>query len=510
VSLAQTAELDNSRRIPEVAFISEGNGLEDLAYYCKRLEYYPLAVKAFETAAGKAALRSQVYPLLSRGRCEFRWAREPADVEATREVRQARLRQAHQTLKAAIEAADANDSRDAAEANWWLAQLLAEAGYSGPGNLESDGGGALALEPLERLNSIYERQQQAVVAELALRLKHFEAAFKQAERAAQMAATIAPQDRVTYIVDALEIGSELATLLKKYAALMPEVKRDAVLANVRKNATEFLENAEREPAKTSKTMALRVLYVLAQANFGIPALPDEQDLAVVTLKKHEALFQDVEDREKLVDVLLWQTAYGGGEAPLNRADELARQIASPEQRDRALGRCLRARADYRLTQVDKAIAAFKAAQAAGRQATRPVVNLKEVAEGYHEAELALARAAGDDVFANLDKVRRLKLSDIPAFERTLSPLEMFRLRSFVSETTLMRRDALQSARGWLTLADAEKELAEAKRNAKFPAAAKPIASLIHDFLKPRALLRDGGLTPDDRSLVEILEQKLAL
>jgi hypothetical protein len=239
-------------------------------------------------------------------------------------------------------------------------------------------------------------------------------------------------------------------------------------------------------------------------------LPDEQDLAVVTLKKHEAFFGGEDDREKLVDVLLWETAYGGGEAPLKRAEELARQITSHEQRDRALGRCLRARADYRLTQIDKSIAAYKAAQAAGRQAPRPVVNLKEVAEGYQEAELALARAAGDDVAAGLDKLRRQKLSDIPAMERSLSSLEAYRLRSFITETTLMRRDALQSARGWLTLADADKELAEAKRTAKFPASAEPIARLIHDFLKPRAILHEGGLTPDDRALLEILEQKLAL
>jgi hypothetical protein len=309
----------------------------------------------------------------------------------------------------------------------------------------------------------------------------------------------------------MEIGSELASLLKKYGALLPDTKRDAVVGRLRKEATDFLEAVERGSKDVSRSMALRVLYVLAQANYGIPALPDKQDLSVVTLKKYEKLFAGDDDRDKLVDVLLWQTTFGGDEEPLARAEKLSQQVTSTELRDRAEGRCLRARADYRVMLIEKAIAAYKAAQTAGRAATKPTVNLKEVVEGYAEAEKRLARAAGADVTANLEKVRREPLAHLPArFERSLSNLEAHRLRSFLTETSLMRRDAITAVQGWMNLADVQKELADAKRNAKFPVAAEPLARFLHDMLKPRALLRDGNLTPDERLLLEIVEHKLAL
>src|SRR5262249_19048742 len=94
------------------------------------------------------------------------------------------------------------------------------------------------------------------------------------------------------------------------------------------------------------------------------------------------------------------------------------------------------------------------------------------------------------------------------FEREyVSNLELHRLREFVLETSVMQRDAAQAAKGWLNLAGFDGELT---KPGAFPAGARPIAQQLHDLLKPRALLRDGGLTPDDKQLVEALERKLAL
>jgi hypothetical protein len=122
----------------------------------------------------------------------------------------------------------------------------------------------------------------------------------------------------------------------------------------------------------------------------------------------------------------------------------------------------------------------------------------------------LARAKGDDVVSNLDKLCKQPLAALPArYERNFaSNLELHRLREFVVETSLLRRDAVQAAKGWLSLAGFDGELT--KQGTQLPAAAKPIIQRLHDFLKPRALLRDGGLSPDDKILVEALERKLAL
>jgi hypothetical protein len=96
------------------------------------------------------------------------------------------------------------------------------------------------------------------------------------------------------------------------------------------------------------------------------------------------------------------------------------------------------------------------------------------------------------------------------FERGLTNLEAFRLRMFASETASLRRSAMLAVRDWFALANMEKELTPAKQNERFPEAAAPYARLLHDWLKTQVLVRDGGLTPDDRTLLEIVEHKLAL
>src|SRR5262249_2239690 len=139
-------------------------------------------------------------------------------------------------------------------------------------------------------------------------------------------------------------------------------------------------------------------------------------------------------------------------------------------------------------------------------------DFKEIADKYFQAEQILARAKGQDVVANLEKLRQQPLASLPArFERNFaSNLEAHRLREFILETRDLRRDAVVAINSWPILSGRDKELAEDKRSEKLSDAVRPIAKQLHDFLKPRAMLREGGLSPDDRSLVEVLEQRLAL
>jgi hypothetical protein len=84
------------------------------------------------------------------------------------------------------------------------------------------------------------------------------------------------------------------------------------------------------------------------------------------------------------------------------------------------------------------------------------------------------------------------------------------LRAFVADTASLRRSALLAVRDWFALASMDKELTPAKQNEKFPEAAVPYARLLHDWLKTQMLLQEGGLTPDDRLLLEIVQHKLGL
>jgi hypothetical protein len=72
----------------------------------------------------------------------------------------------------------------------------------------------------------------------------------------------------------------------------------------------------------------------------------------------------------------------------------------------------------------------------------------------------------------------------------------------------MRLDAIDASKGLLNYAGFTGELN--KPGVRLPDGARPIAQRLHDLLKARALLRDSGLSPDDKLLLETLERKLGL
>jgi hypothetical protein len=279
---------------------------------------------------------------------------------------------------------------------------------------------------------------------------------------------------------------------------------------VRKAATQFLEVSQRDPVSAPRELAIRALGVLADANEGVVALPEGKNNALLVLKKWEPLFSDADDQDKLVDVLVRESAAGDGETPLTRAETIAKQLTNDSARERALGRIDRARAELAVTVAEKAVAAASAARAAGRTPKLGDLKLAEIVAAYADAEHHLALAKGEDVARNLNKLCQQPLSALPArFEREFSSnLELHRLREFVLETSFMRQGAINASKGLLNFAGYEGELS--KPGVRLPDAARPIAQRLHDLLKARALFRDNGLTPDDKFRVETLERKLAL
>jgi serine/threonine protein kinase len=510
VALAQAAEQDDKLRLPEETYTSEGNGLEDLAYYCKETHNYADACRAFETASQKTGLRSKLYPLLSLGRCQYRWSIEPADVNMTRSMRHAKLREAFTTLTNALGSAAQQDSRDSAEAQWWLAQAFYSAALDGPGGIAADEKNAeektaLEAEPLRRLVQIYSRNDASrpiAEAELKLRLQNFEQAWRLSKRAADMAAMVAPQDRATYWLDSLAFGLDLATYLKPFEKLLPTVARGALLVELRTNATQFLELSERDPATYSRPSAQQALLVLVGANANMIALNGQniQNSALAALKKWEPLFRAPADHNLLVDVLLQQAKLGDGESAIDNAEKIANDLPEGERKESALGKCLLTRAQLRYDAYLNAAAA----KAAGRNLAPLNFSLKDIVDGYAQAEQRQSRAHGEDVVNNLALLRKTKIAAIQNrfVGGFTSNLELHRLRQFVESTYPLRHEGANITKQWLEIRNLQATLPQGK--APPPAEIRALETLIHNFLKPTALLYDR-LTPDERILIEKLE-----
>lgn len=524
VSLARAAQLDDSRGLPEEAFKSEGNGLEDLAYYCKFTENYGPASQAFENAAQSAGFsRSKMYSLLSQGRCLFRWSRDAADLNLTRSERIAKLREAYSALKAAIDAASPQENRDAAEAHWWLAQIAEESANSGPGGIAVGASkSALEGETFDKLISIYnlkDSRRATAEAEMTQRIKNYEQAWRLCKQATELAKSSSPHDSITYWQDSLYMGTGLVRRLKQLDPQMRSVNRDDLipdlLVELRSSATQLLESSQRDSTSVPRSAALRALDVLSQANVGVKNFPENQDGGLMSLKKWEGLFNEPDDRDKLVELLIWEAASGEGEAAVLRAEKAANEIALVSQQDRALGRVMRSRAELHYSSVLKRVVEIRAAKAAGKT-FKPIDpnTVKEVVEEYARAEQYLARSKGNDVTASLERVRQKARKNLtaPAEGEFSSNLERYRLQEFLTETSGLRREAVDAATGWFSFMGFEKELSEEKQAEKPTAQVRPMLKLLHDFLKPRAVLREGegGLLRDERILVDNLEQRLSL
>jgi hypothetical protein len=336
--------------------------------------------------------------------------------------------------------------------------------------------------------------------------------------AAELAARTAPQDRSTYWLDSLEIGVDVAAILKQCGASLrdftPATSRENCLAEVSKGAIQFLESSQRDPVLFSREFARRALHTLAKAH-NIVHLPEGTNEALPLLKKWEFLFSEPDQQDKLVDILLLEVSYGEGEAAITRAEQIAQSIPAGTQHEAAMARCLLARAEFRKANLDKKVAEAadrNAAKKASTKTDRVKADYDEVTQLFMEAEQHLARAKGEDVLANLEKLRQQQLVTLPnRFEQSFaSNLEMHRLREFVEATTKLRQDGALCTLRWLQLAGFEGELDASKRNVKLPAQAQPIFRALHDFLKPAQVSRERPLSPDDKVLVELLEQRLAL
>ena len=357
VEYAQSAQFDATRRLPEEAFTSEGNGLEDLAYYCKRLDRYPAAIEAFDKAAENTGLRSNVYPLLCRGRAQYRWAREPADTEATKAEQHDRMRAAFASLTAAINVPGV-EATEKSEAHWWLSQLLADAAAMGPGDILGEAKGPLAAEALNQLVQLAKSASRKAAAEKEMqqRLRLLDEARKHSRTAAELAEDVSPQSRVFYLLEYLSVGADLSAWLATYGRLLPDVRRESVVEEFRTAASELLKIAEEQPALVNKQRALTVVLLQERVNARIPVVNGTGDAGLLALKQHEALFAGNEDRDKLVTLLLRQAARGDRDALLERATSLANQIEDETLRAKALGDCLREKTNSRF---DKFLADFE-------------------------------------------------------------------------------------------------------------------------------------------------------
>lgn len=509
--LAETAELDEQRRLPEQALLNRGNALEDLSYYCKFTENYPTAIETFKAASVSTGLRSKVYALLSLGRCQYRWAGDAADGNLTRAGRQSLLREAYSTLRNAVNQADAEMSRDRAEANYWLAQVLARAAVEGPGGIASGEKTNLEQETLRRLIRIYDRDstlRTSAASELKLRFAIFDQAWRLAKNAADLASSDAPEDRPTYWLDSIDIGLEFAGYLEASVMDLSGVARGGLLVELRDSSRKIVDAAKQNADHISRGQALRALALLSAVHSQMKSL-DGRNPALAILKNAESLFSAEDDRDKLVELLLRESRIGEGEAAIARAERIASEMPAGPARERALGTCLQTRAQMRYTALEDYASqpsTPSGTKAGGQKPEAPKFNLKDIANDYQAAEQHLAKAMGDDIVANLDRVRSQQLSAISTgFDRGFnSNLERHRFREFLEATYVLRHEGALAARQWLEYSKLDSQLKSAD---KLTPQALPSAKMIHDFLKPSAILRDR-LTPNDQALVENLERRI--
>jgi hypothetical protein len=510
--LAQAAELDEERRLPEEALICRGNALEDLAYYCKFTENYPLSVEAFQSASQSAGLRSKAYALLSLGRCQYRWANDTADASLTLAARQKLLRDAYPNLSKAVELTVAEKSYNAAEASLWLAFLLRKAAEEGPGGLTTGEKTKLEQESLANLIKIHKQdkaQQASAAAELALRFQLFERACQLAKQGVQLASSVTPRERMIFWLDSIEIGVRFSSSLDTAVVHLSDVHAGELRVELRDSSQQLFDNALQNAAPGSREVALKALVqhstILSQVK-----VVDGTNPALDVLKKAEPQFSGQGDEDKLVELLLQQVRRGAGEPVIDRAERLALSLPAGIVRDRLLGNCFQARAELRhriyLDYLAQSLAASPANPTAPKL-ERPSYNLRDIAAEYQRAEQYLALSIGEDIVTNLDKLAGQPLTRVSRnFAQELgSNLERYRFQEFIKSTYSLRHNGALAAQRYLEYNGLDNQL---KQQVPLDPAVLPIARMIHDFLKPTAMVRELPFRQNEKSLVENLEKRV--
>jgi hypothetical protein len=476
VALAEQAEMEEGRRKPEEALISKGNGLEDLAWYCKLTENYPKAVAAFETAESLyGPLRSSAYAITCRGRCQYRWATDALDIEADPDLKRTKLREARASLETAVNKAGPDEPQAKAEAKWWLGYTLK------------------ALAASER--------------DVSARLAMLDQARKEMAGAADLVKSGAKADWAIYASDCaretLSLGLQLTD-----AAKLPGVTREALLGDAAARADALLELAKNEPGLVGPDRAALAVNILIKARETAG-----RQRAIEVLQQWEPFFNKSDDawRAALVELLFWKAEYQEGarkEEEITRAENIANQMSDSPAKDRAIGLSRRHKADFIYqTKLEKLIKDKQGDKA-------DAALLDQVIALYMESESRLARAVDPKTAANLAALKGAKLLDVESgnFERKqgLTKLEAQRLRNFILEldrTHKIRTNAI------LVLTERLKrfnELTSDKLGTPFTPAAAAVARPLHDLIKPFSYMGKGALDPTSRTYVEVLERKLGI
>ncbi|MEX2176503.1 MAG: protein kinase [Pirellulaceae bacterium] len=486
---AGSAQAYANRRLPEEALLSEGNALEDLAYYCKLTENYPAAEQAFKQAAQETGLvRSNVYALTCLGRCQFRWARDAADIDGDPDRRRGKIREAHVSLQEAVAQAGENPA-SAAEARWWLAHTLFDRVTDGPGDLSAPTDNPFAKKPTEELGNLLKDVSLKQMAQVELKARHalLEAAWKESREAAALVdPRLDPATRLLYSSDAARMGAEFYKGLTNSGAKerLPEVT-----ASLRTLVSESLRVVKQRP----ETFTPSHVYVLVAALHDV----DKVNTAGSTpLKDYESLFDRPSDawRIQFANLLLLEADTGKRDNLIKEAEGVAAQITDPRARDAIEGRCKLARADLLFNrELGKQILD-------GSSAAKLKVSLTQAHRLYMEGLKASARSADKRVVPNLEALAKepLRSIELGSFEKHLSKLEAYQLREHIranedSRTKLcaVLLTACPKLKGGPPLSDEGKQVVDD----------------LHDCLKSLIFI-DKRLLVKYRSLLEELAKKL--
>jgi serine/threonine protein kinase len=473
VALGQLAQVDKERRLPEEAFVTEGNALEDLGWYYKLIENYAGAARAFETAANLTGpLRSNAYALTCKGRCEYRWSRDAGEIDADVNFQRAKFRDAQQSLRMAIDRATDDERHIKAEAKFWLGHTIQ------------------ASASLER--------------ETETRLAMMQEAWQEIVGAAEIAKAQAVPESTLYLLEVVRLAQALA-YPRGDAATNPDASRRAALAEIVQYTREILQLAKEKPNHVSPGQAGEALMSLARAQNSLSG----REAALASLTEWEPLFVRGETtdvwRAQLVSNLLLKASYGD-HAAQNQANSLALTIDDPLLNNQSLARCRQAEADklYR-----ERVAPFLK-----DPAKISAVDCEHILRLYIDFEKRVAHGLDPQTLENLLKLKKLKVSDIQSgkFEREINKFAAFRLRSAIGLTLTVQHNAWSMLTARLNLF--LKELAPQYQTRPFSPEAEAIARPLFELTKLLLFYDREETVLKDKSIqlrfLQILERKLDL